>query len=247
MDWTNWKCRCSAIGMIMTPPKLKEDKDAGRLGETAKGYLKQCYVESKYGRTYEISSKYIDKGVLTEADCLKMLSSLDNKEYKKNEERAENEYLTGTPDFYAGPDIRHATYILECKSSWSLFSFIDNLEAKLDKNYIAQINGYFAITGAKEGEVSYCLVDAPESIILDEKKSLLWKMSHLAATEENPDYIEAAAQLEINMIFPDIPPEHRRVKFEVKRDDEYIKRVYAQVEKCRIYLSEIESLHMSGS
>lgn len=245
-DWSQWKCRCSAIGLITTEPKLVEDKKAGNLSTTAKTYLKKVYAEVKYGRYEDFTSKYTSKGTLSQKDCLTLLCRLDKKLYKENEERISNEFITGMPDFYEGENIKSATYLVENKSAWSLHTFLAWIGEKLDKGWAGQTQGYFALTGAKEGEVSICLVDAPDEIITEEKRKLLWKMADKAATEYNPEYIEACRELVHAMTFPDIPMEERRIKYPLARDDEFIETVYDRVKKGRLYLAELESLHLNG-
>ncbi|HNX08388.1 MAG TPA: hypothetical protein PKL96_12460, partial [Bacteroidales bacterium] len=57
------KIRASQVGQIMAEPKLKSDKEAGLLSETAKTYIKQLYRESKYNRRKGLVNKYIEKGL----------------------------------------------------------------------------------------------------------------------------------------------------------------------------------------
>lgn len=244
--WDKWKCRCSAIGILMTEPKLVEDKKAGNLSATAKTYLKKCYVEAKYHRYEDFTSKYTDKGTLSQPDCLELLSFLDDKAYKENTDQLENDFLTGKPDFYEGPTVRTAKYLIENKSAWSLHTFMGYMGEKLDKSWEGQLQGYYDLTGCDAGEVSICLVNTPESIILEEKRRLLWKMGDTAATDLNPEYLEACRVLEFQMKFDDIPHIERRIKFEIKRDRDFIERVYGMVEKARKYLQEIESMHLNG-
>lgn len=245
MDWSSWKCHCSSIGKLMTNPKLGDKME---LSQTAKTYLKEVYGEFKYGRREDFRSKYTEKGNLSEEECITMLSRLDKKLYKKNEERLENEFLTGIPDIFEGESIRKADYVIDNKSSWSLRTFLSVLGDKLDPGYQDQMNGYFDLTGSSSGEVSYCLVDCPENILQEEKMWLLNRMvSRLeAATEFSPAYLEASARLERLHKFVDIPIEERRIKFEVKRDQLFIDAVHEKVKKARIWLSEFEVLHLNG-
>lgn len=244
-DWSKWKCHCSSIGKLMTEPR-SGDKNA--LSQTAKSYLKEVYGEFKYGRREDFSSKYTEKGNLSEEECITMLSRLDKKLYKKNEERLENDFFTGITDIFEGESIRKAEYIIDNKSSWSLRTFLAVLGDKLDYGYQGQMQGYFDLTGASQGEVSYCLVDCPENILMEEKMRLLNRMvSRLeAATEFSPAYVEAAAELERLHKFGDIPIEERRIKFEVGRDQEFINAVHEKVKKARVWLAEFEILHMNG-
>ena len=71
-----------------------------------------------------------------------------------------------------------------------------------------------------------------------EKKKLLYQMNVIS--EESPDYIDAAAGLEINMIYPDIPLEEKILIFRVERDEEVIERMKQKVEKAREFLENFE-------
>jgi hypothetical protein len=246
MDWSKWLCRCSAIGTLMTEPKLVDDKKAGNLSATAKTYLKEVYAELKYGRREEFTSKYTDKGNATQKDCLTLLCRLDKKLYKENNERLSNAFITGIPDFYDGETIRNAQYLIENKSAWSIHTFLAWIGEEVDKGWAGQTQGYLALTNCKEGEVSVCLVDATPEMILEEKRKLLWKMADKAATDLNPEYLEACRELEHAMTFKDIPIEECRIRYPITRDDEFIESVYDKVKKGRLYLAEIESLHMNG-
>lgn len=243
IDWQKWKCRSSSIGILMTEPKSVEDKKAGNLSQTAKTYLKKCYVEMKYARHEDFTSKYTDKGTMTQPDCLQMLSFLDDKHYKSNEEQLENEFITGKPDFFEGETVQTAKYIIENKSAWSLHTFIAYVGDKLDRDWSAQIQGYLALTRAPAGEVSICLVNAPESIILEEKKRLLWKMGDIAATDLNPEYLEACRLLERGMIFDDIDYAQRRIKYSITRDEQFIQSVYERVKVAREWLFNFDTMY----
>lgn len=241
-DFSKTLIRCSAIGKIMTEPKEKAAKDAGELSKTAKSYLKELYIQEKWGISKDIQNKFTDKGKMVEEDSLTMLALLDKKYYLKNEERLTNDYLTGEPDIFDGDDVRNARYIIDAKSSWDAWTFIGKLGEPIDKDYWWQLQGYFALTNANEGEVSYCLISTPQQIIEDEKKRLFYKMN--VATEENADYEAACDELENAMTFDHIPLHLRRIRFPVKRDDLAIQSIYDKVEKCRVYLQEIEKMHI---
>lgn len=248
IQWELWKCHCSSIGILRTEPQTKKEKEAGELSQTAKSYLKGVYGEFKYGRRYDFRSRFTDKGNLVENECITMLSRLDKEVYKKNEEEVENEFLIGTPDIYKGEFIMKADKIIDNKASWMLWNFLTVIGKPLDSGYRAQVQGYMAITGAQEGEVSYCLADCPESVLMEEKRWLLARMVDRgeAGTEYSPAYMDAVRKLEYMHKFGDIPIEERRVKFEVERDDEYIEGIYEAVKKGRKYLADFEKIHLNG-
>lgn len=231
------KIRCSSLGKIMTEPQAKAAKDRGDLSETAKSHLIELYVEHHYGRTKEITSKYMEKGKECEEDAITLYSRLRKTFFKKNTERLTNMHITGEPDLYIGKDILFADRIIDTKSSWDLHTFI---KAKLDdvnKDYYWQGMGYMALTGAKHFTLAYCLINTPVSLILDEKRKLAYRMD-VIDDFGRPDYVEACKRLEHNMIFDDIPLSERMFEIQIERDHEAIFKIYDKVNKCREWISQ---------
>lgn len=233
------KCRAKVA-------ELEPHRNDEPLSKTAKSYLKKYYAYLKYGKwsaSLDKGNKYTKKGELGEPDSIRLCGFLDDRPYTKNPERFEDEFLTGEPD------IIHLTvegpYIIDVKTSWDIETFMDCLGKDLSPLYWWQIQGYFALTGAQSGEVSYCLVDTPEVLLNQEKNWLMNRMD--AATELNPEYMAAEKELINNMTFSDMPPQERRIRFTVERDDEAIEKIYKRVVKCREYLAEIEQMHLTGT
>lgn len=231
--------------------KLKEAelvKDSVVLSTGAMSHLKKVYAYAKYHKWSagaDKGSKQTNKGVIAENSSVELICRLEDKQYIKNEERVENEFLTGIPDLFMGDNIYNAQYIIDVKTSWDIETFLNTLGKPLDNKYWWQIQGYVAITGAKLGEVSYCLVNTPESLLNHERYKLKERLD--SVTEEDPVYKLAEYELVNNMTFDDIPEKDRRIRFLVERDDEAIEQVYKKVAKCREYLAEIEELHMQGT
>lgn len=255
MDPNTILIRCSAIGKIMTEPKLKTDKEAGRLGETAKSYLEDLYKSIKYSREQEYSSKYIEKGIKGEEDAITLLTLQKKMFFKKNEIRLNNEFLTGEPDIYIGEDINNAEEGFDTKCSWDLFTF-PMFDQVLKTEYYWQNHGYMALTGAKKWSTAYCLINGTPEAIMSEKKKVYYSMD--CPGDENEEYKRKCIEIEKNMIFDmqlfkkqypgfdldvkdwnyDIPRDERLKIFSVERDEEVIKRIYAQVEKCRKHIAD---------
>lgn len=224
--------------------ELAKNKDEDPLSKSAKGYLKRYYGYLKYGKwsaSLDKGNKYTNKGKLGEPAAIELVSFLDNKLLQKNQTRFDNEFLTGEPDII---DNSGELYLYDVKTSWDIETFTENLGKDLNPLYWWQIQGYMALTGAKSGEVSYCLVNTPESILEQEKYNLWRRMD--VATQENPEYKQAEILLVNNMSFDDIPPQERRLKFIVERDEEAIQAIYRRVPKCREYMAELHELHMKG-
>lgn len=242
MDWSTVKIRCSAIGMIMGEPKDAAAKKAGELSKTAKTYLLKIYIKAKYDREKDITTKEMEKGITEEDVGIKMLGQFYGLELEKNELPFENEYLTGHPDIL-NPFMYDWLHLHDTKLPWDIWTFMDNILSPLDAGYFGQMQGYMAITDAKTAEIDYILTDASERLINDEKRKLLYRMN--VVSEESPEYIEAAAGVEINMIYPDMPLSEKILVFPIERDEDYIQKVYQKVIKCREYLQWLEEKHKS--
>lgn len=224
---------------------LEPTKNDEPLPKTAKSYLKRYYSFLKYGKwsaSLDKGNKFVNKGKLAEEDSIDLLSKLEKKMLKKNEQRLDNDLLTGVPDIIIGDDIDNAQYIYDIKTSWDAETFFDNLDKELNPYYWWQMQGYLALTNCQYGEVSFCLVNTPEGILNNEKYRLFSRMN--VATEDNPEYKQAAQELVNNMTFDDMPIEDRKLTFLVERDDEAIDRIYKRVELCREYLAKLEQLHL---
>lgn len=225
MDLNNLIIRCSSLGSIMTEGRTK-----GELSETCKTALLDIYVEQVLGRKKDIFSKYLSKGLMVEEDSITLYSRVTKTFYKKNEENIKNEFISGTPDLYDGKTIQESSLIIDIKSSWDLFTFTKAKHSKLNKAYYWQLQGYMALTGAKNAKLAYCLVDTPEMLIQDEKRRLMWK---IGAIDENEMTDEAFAEIEKNMIFEDIPMKERVFEIDIERNDEDIEKIYDRVKQCR--------------
>ena len=227
----------------MTEPKEKAAKEAGELSKTAKTHLKNVYIQEKYGRQKDVVTKQMKKGIEVEEDSITLLSRVQKKMLYKNEERLYNDYITGLPDIFEGESIRNATSITDIKSSYDLFTFLANAGESLDSNYDYQLQGYMALSGARQAYIAYCLVNTPAHIIESEKYYLLKKMDVIS--DESPEYIKEALKIEKNMTFDDIPKEERVLIFSVERNDYTINKIYEKVIKAREFLIEFEEMHLN--
>lgn len=238
------------VELTLKVDELAKTKDEEPLSQTAKSYLKKYYAYLKYGKwsaALDKGNRYTNKGRLAEPDSIALVSSLDGRKYVKNSARLDNNFLTGEPDvIYWDENEPNKLYIIDVKTSWDIETFMDCLGKDLNPLYWWQIQGYFALTGADSGEVSYCLVDTPESILLKEKFYLAQRLNASIDVSTDPEYLEAERELINNMTFGDIPEVARRIKFTVERDDEAIENIYKRVAKCREYLQAIQELHLKG-
>lgn len=228
-----------------TLKELIEKKHATpELSDTCKSYLKEVYMFHKYGKESlggSERSRYTIKGRSVEDESIMLLSRIDGKEYKKNEQRYTNQYLTGEPDIIVADDDGKISEIIDIKSSWDGASLLSNIGSPLNPLYFYQVQGYMALTGAKSARVSYVLVNMPQEIIEGEKKRIFYTMN--PPTEESIPYKKAISRLENNMTFDEIPIKERLVQFYVPRDEEMIEKIYKRIEECRNWLIEFEKIH----
>lgn len=215
------------------------------LSDTTKTYLKEVYMLHKYGKESvggSERSKYTIKGRSVEDESIAMLSRIDNSQYSKNEQRYTNEYLSGEPDIIINDESGLPSKIIDIKSSWDGASLLSNIGKPLNSLYYWQVHGYMALTGAKEAEVAYCLVNMPEEIINGERKRIYYAMN--PATEENAEFKRVVNKLVNNMTFDEIPITERVVRFSIPRDENIIQSIYTRVNECRNWLAEFEKIHL---
>ena len=216
------------------------------LSDTAVEYLMEVYSWEVYGKlsfgkeTYEVDQ--MEKGKLAEAESIMLLSMLDDVYYTKNEERIENEFLSGHPDIFIGENIMSATKITDIKTCFDYPSFLKKKNVALPIAYTNQVQGYCDITGAGEGEIAHVVADMPESMINEFKKRLFYKME--VATEENPEFKAKWEILENSMRFHDIAVDERIFKQKVEPFTEREQQqVYDRVKVCREWLWKFHEQH----
>lgn len=237
MDWNKFKIRCSSLHVLFVEPQSKEAKEKGELSETAKKHLWEVYIEAKWNRSEEITTKQMTKGNLVEDEIIQILSFLDDKPYKKNTERRENEWVQGCPDVVD-------EILDDAKASWKPKTFAPFIVNPIGKDNFYQMQGYLWLWDKPRGFVSRALVNCPPSLLKDELRKLLYSMD--VATDENAEYKEAAAELIRNLTYDDIPLLERIVRREVIRDEAIIKQIPAKVQAARAYLAYMENCHMNG-
>jgi len=224
--------RCSSWADLMTDPKTKAQKEAGELSEGAKTLCIETWIAHKYGIKKDITSKYLEKGIVSEEDGITLLSKVDKTFYVNNKARMSNEFITGEWD------ILKDEHVIDIKCAWDAFSFFKHLKDKeLDKTYYWQLQGYMALTGAKTAEIAYCLVDTPDHLIEKEITNLWYKLGQI--DQESQEWIEAETEARNNMIFSDkIDTKDRVIRFKIDRNDEDIQKGYKRVLNARNWIEK---------
>lgn len=222
----NQLIRCSGLGRVMT-----NDRSGSKMGETAKSYLKELYLQVKFGIRKDVTSKYISKGLMVEDAAIAMLSKVSSEFYSKNDEFRVNEFISGTCDVF------HNGIIRDVKSSWdaTTFPFFDD---KLpNKDYFFQMHGYMWLWDVHEAYVDYVLIDTPNQLVEDEKRRLAWKMGII--DDVNQDYLNACEELDRIHSFSQIPDEQRVRSFKIERDEKVIESIKNRILDCREYLKSL--------
>lgn len=226
----DFKIRCSAIGQIMTEPKTKADKDAGKLSKTCLDLVHEWIKEQPefYNRRVEFRSKYCDKGNIMESASIDFASSYYGwGMVSKNVEYKENDYLTGTGDLILKDSVE------DIKNSWSQKTFpLFANEIPVD-GYGWQLQGYCELYDKDKSGLIYTLMDAPESII---EKEAFFKARELGFDETPLDLYE---EIERHMTYSNLPDELRIKRFGLDRDKELMLLVQSKVQKIRDYIKSI--------
>lgn len=224
MQFNTYKFRCSGLKNLMIDPKLKADKEAGNLSETTKSYLKELWIEAVYGRKKDISSKFMEKGTIVESDSLDLVQEALGKTYFKNQDRLENDFITGTPDV-------KSPRLVDIKSCWDIFTFAKKNEVDARKDYFYQLLGYMWLTGATESDLIYTLVNTPEIIINDE----LYRMSKYNPKIGQSDAIDA--EVRKNFIYDDIEAVVKVKLYTFLYQTEEVEKLKLRIIKAREYMN----------
>ena len=211
------KFRCSSIGKLMTEPRSKSE---GVLSVGAKTYIRELAAQEIFGVDFEVSSKYIEKGIEAEGDSIDLLNSVRGLSLVKNTERRDNEFITGECDLF-DDDAKRGHDI---KTSWSIATFPIIVADCEDKLYEWQMRGYMALWDADEWEVNYCLVDTPDRLIGFEPMQL-HVVSHL------PEWMRVTTWT---------------VKREIEKEAAIYEKVKAANEYLKLVISEFDQTHTAN-
>lgn len=205
--------RASSLADIMTDPKGKDEI----LSVGAKTVIAKMAKEFIYGYSEVISSKYMEKGIRVESKSIDLLNSVMLTSYEKNDERKNNEWITGEADIVA--DDR----IIDIKSNWSLTTFPATPEDGQDKKYEWQGRAYMMLWDKPRFEIAYCMVSTPEDLIGWEQKSL-----------HQVDDISRELRVTIVKYERDIALEEK-IKVKVNAARAYLEETIEAITKAHIY------------
>ena len=165
------KFRASQLGKLMTSSRTKGEA----LSQTAKSYIIQQAKEDFFEYRSELNSKYITKGLAQEQDSINLLNLVRLEDYKKNEERVENEWLSGCCDIITD------TSIIDIKTSWSLDTFpATTYELKDLSDYEWQGRAYMWLYDMPKFELCYVMVTTAPEIMGEYENGALHYVDHIA-------------------------------------------------------------------
>jgi hypothetical protein len=165
------KFRASSLGKLMTSSRTKGEA----LSQTAKSYIIQKAKEDFFEYRSELNSKYITKGLAQEQDSIDLLNLVRLEDYKKNEERVENEWLSGCCDIITD------TSIIDIKTSWSLDTFpATTYELKDLSDYEWQGRAYMWLYDMPSFELCYVMVTTAPEIMGEYENGALHYVDHIA-------------------------------------------------------------------
>jgi len=223
----------------------KENSSKIILSDTYISYLMEVYSWETTGKiavSKEMDIEFLQKGKAVEPASIELLSFIDDVPYKKNDQRVENDFLSGIPDVFAGESLIGCSKLKDLKSIWDYPGFLCKIHSGLANGNKEQVQAYGDITGCQDLEVVNALVDMPEITINDYKRRLMYKME--VATDEDPEYKAAAAQMEWSMRFTDIPPHKRVFKMKVEPFTDFERQaVYDRVKVGRDWLCRFDETY----
>jgi hypothetical protein len=185
------KFRASSLGKLMTSSRTKGEA----LSQTAKSYIIQKAKEDFFEYRSELNSKYITKGLAQEQDSINLLNLVRLEDYKKNEDRVENEWLSGCCDIITD------TSIIDIKTSWSLDTFpATTYELKDLSDYEWQGRAYMWLYDMPSFELCYVMVTTAPEIMGEYENGALHYVDHIAPEKRITSIIfERDKEIEIQM------------------------------------------------
>ena len=216
------------------------------LSDTCIQYLTEAYAWETEGMcsiTKEMDVEYFERGRKTEPESIDLLSFVDNERYLKNEERFENEFLSGIPDVMTISEEFTARRVRDIKSCKDYPLFLYKIHKGVDPGNAEQLQGYGDILQCGDLGVAFTLPTMPQSIREGYKMKLAYKMN--AAIDQDKEFERAWANLERSMIFDSIPAPRRVYKIPVEpfTSNEQA-AVYERVKHARDWLNNFHEQYL---
>ncbi len=235
---------------------IRKKEEKPELSKSVETHLADIHKGFFMKRDRQISNKFTEKGIIVEEKSITLYSEVKNTLFLKNQKYYKNKFIHGTPD-------NVQKKVRDMKNSWSLDSFPMYETVIGNKDYEWQLQGYMELTGIKEAELVYALVDTPNKIIIDELRRLDWKqgiydingnvkedriplvvetVTNMIYTEQGLDeFCQESMSIEKKWFtdFFEIPKELRIKVFELEYSKEAIQALYEQIILCRERLNSL--------
>lgn len=205
---------------------IEKEKAEPTLSATTQSYLKEIHAREVFGKSKELQSRYLDKGIMAEEYGITLYSEVTNSLFIKNKERKTNDYFSGECDNAQGK-------IRDIKCSWDLDTFPLHQDKLENQDYYWQLQGYMDLWHLTKAELIYCLVDTPDVLIEDEKRKMLYRISAMELPKELEEEIENT------MRFTDIPQSLRVKVYQVDYDPVGLATLRSQIHLSRAYLNKL--------
>lgn len=208
------KIRCSGIADIIGIPTAKKERDQPT--KTAKSAVRKIAKYDLFGYQDFDGNKFTEKGTLLEEQAIKLSGLSRGLVLKKNQERRENDWLTGECDIY----VPTRKLIIDTKCSWDIGShpfFEDEAEEKAIKaGYDWQMQGYMWLWNCQQAQIDFVLLPTPIDLL-----------STYDSVEQHIDLVEQ------------IPQRKRITSVTIKRDDKKIELIKERVEVAQKYYQQV--------
>lgn len=211
-----FKPRCSMLHQLMSEPKSKADKEAGKISDTAKAAVREMAKFNLFGYQSFDGNKYTSKGNQLEEQAIKLSGFTRGLVLKKNTERRDNGIINGECDIY----VPTRKLIIDTKCSWDIGThpfFRDEAEAKAQKaGYDIQMQGYMWLWDCEQAEIDFVLFPTPFDLI---------------GTYESQDKLVDLVE--------QIPQQKRITTVTIKRDEAIIAKIQERVEAAARYYDQL--------
>lgn len=159
------------------------------LSDGAMTYVHGLVDSYVYGYTENVTSKYLEKGVICELEAIRFLNEHLFECYDKYPEGTyENEWLTSK-----GCDIKQGRVVRDIKCSWSKRTHPKVWQDAHTPIYEWQLRGYMMLFDCDVAYLDYVLVDTPEELIgyedisLHDMSNLSYEQRHTSVKYERCD------------------------------------------------------------
>jgi len=193
------------------------------LPQTAKSYCDAWIKEQIYNRRKEFTSKYTDKGLITEDNSLDFLAEqLDLGFVFKNEAYYEDDFCSGTPDTLL------EDLVIDVKNPWDCFTF-PLMDDKPTIDYEPQLQVYMSLTGRKKASLVYVLSDTPFHLIQKE--------AYYYANDNGLELDDVIEEFTAKMTYPDVDDKYKIKVYDFEYNEDFIKDLHMRVKLCREYIA----------